>query len=556
MKKLLLLLFMVPFIAQAQAWQWGRQSGDNFAGDYSYAADIDVHGNVFITGFFENTFIVFGTDTLQNAAGNDDVYLVKYDAMGNVLWARSPLSNGNAGANGESTDTAGNVYIAGSFSSNGVPGKLIFGTDTLTAGTGTNYETDLFVAKYDGAGNVLWAKTALATDTSYVTASGAKTDRAGNVYVTGFFQSKMLVFGNDTLLNASDTGYDAFLVKYDATGNVVWAKQSSNGNLNNYGGLVTTDAAGNVYWAGNNPGPGLVIGTHSFLDTGIYIVKYNPAGNMLRAIGIANTNASVSGIAIDASGNLILCGSFTDTFIIHTDTLIDVTPVGPPGYVNSFVVKTDSTGAAVWAKKMLGYNSARTVTVDAAGSVYVLGYFDECWLGNYMVAGNDTLHTAGGYDTYLVKYSNSGNALWAASAGGTGDDWPGGLAVDSTGNDIYVSGYFNSPSMMISGDALYANGQRDIYVARFNPLMTVGVGSLNGAGKNISVYPNPATTMLHVAAAEEIKNITVTNLIGQEVTNVQPLSQPREVTIDVTTLPSGIYFIKVNGTDVSKFVKE
>ena len=51
MKKLLLLFFMVPFIAQAQSWQWGRQSRDNFAGDYSYAADIDVHGNVFITGF-------------------------------------------------------------------------------------------------------------------------------------------------------------------------------------------------------------------------------------------------------------------------------------------------------------------------------------------------------------------------------------------------------------------------------------------------------------------------------------------------------------------------
>ena len=73
--------------AQVSDWQW-VQSADGSADDYGNCISTDISGNVFVAGRFNSPTITFGTTTLTNAGGVD-IFIVKYDNLGNVLWAKS-----------------------------------------------------------------------------------------------------------------------------------------------------------------------------------------------------------------------------------------------------------------------------------------------------------------------------------------------------------------------------------------------------------------------------------------------------------------------------------
>ena len=146
----------------------------------------------------------------------------------NWVWAKSAGGASAEYGQGTAADAVGNIYLVG--------------TNTLT----NNGDFDVFITKYDAAGNVLWAHSAGGSAMDY--GYGIATDHAGNVYITGWFNSTTITFGAFTLTNAG-TGPDIFLVKYDSTGNVVWAKRAG-GTAGDTGYSVATDADCNVYVTG------------------------------------------------------------------------------------------------------------------------------------------------------------------------------------------------------------------------------------------------------------------------------------------------------------------
>ncbi len=78
-------------------------------------------------------------------------------------------------------------------------------------------------------------------------------------------------------------------------------------------------------------------------------------------------------------------------------------------------------------------------------------------------------------DIFLVKYDDSGNVLWAKSAGGTDWDEGNSVAVDAYGN-IYVTGYFDSPTITFDSDNLTNAGNWDIFLVKYDASGTVTVG--------------------------------------------------------------------------------
>jgi photosystem II stability/assembly factor-like uncharacterized protein len=87
------------------------------------------------------------------------------------------------------------------------------------------------------------------------------------------------------------------------------------------------------------------------------------------------------------------------------------------------------------------------------------------------------------------------------------------------------------------------------------PVTTLGVSKLT-PGYLLSVYPNPASTQISVRASEQIRTVTITNILGQTVDTQTSTSNSQLVSINISGLPSGVYFVKVNGSEVRKFVKE
>jgi hypothetical protein len=235
------LFFCLEFSGtNAQSWLWGYEgtsiSGGNAEG---YSVAVDKFNNAYTCGDYTGP-VILGNDTLKQ---NGACYLIKYTSSGTLAWVRQPNDiAGGTGATSISADLNGNIYIGGS-----VSGEVVYGNDTLIPGDGVNSS----LVKYDNNGNALWAKRSNCTSrSSYANASGVCTDRNGKVAITGSFVDTVN-FGSYMLTNPINRGYEcALTVKYDSSGNVIWARQSNNIGLSpasSYGSCIASDGQGNTY---------------------------------------------------------------------------------------------------------------------------------------------------------------------------------------------------------------------------------------------------------------------------------------------------------------------
>ena len=207
--------FPTIVLAQFPGWQWSKNGSSSDVADIGHSVTMDASGNVYVTGYFESASITFGSITLTNAdytGTTADIFVVKYDPSGTVLWANSYGEDmSSERGNGISADpTTGDIYFTGYFWSS----TITFGSTTLTnAGM-----CDMFVVKCNSASTVLWAINAGGTNVDNSLA--ISTDATGDVSVAGYFGGATITFGSTTLTNASSGTADLFVVKYNSAGDV------------------------------------------------------------------------------------------------------------------------------------------------------------------------------------------------------------------------------------------------------------------------------------------------------------------------------------------------
>ncbi|MCB0533195.1 MAG: SBBP repeat-containing protein, partial [Saprospiraceae bacterium] len=353
----------------------GSDRGQGIAGDAA--------GNIYVTGLLNGT-ISFGSQTLT-ASGVEDVFIVKYDPSGDILWAASGGGPASDIGFGIATDASGNVYVTGGFT-----GSASFGSHTVNASGGG---VDVFIAKYDATGNVLWVVSGGGLDTDF--GSDIAADASGNVYVTGEFQGTA-GFGSQTLTSAGDV--DAFVVKYDASGNVLWARSGGAGNFDTGNGIAA-DAAGNVYVTGYFRGnAGFDSQTVSSVgNSDVFVAKYDASGNVLWVVGLGGTNADAgNGITTDAAGNAYVIGDFRGTAGFGSQTLTS------SGNVDVFIAKFDASGNVLWANSGGGPNqdNGQSIVAVATGTVCGAGSFEGT-----ATFGSQTLTSTGFSDMFVVQYN-------------------------------------------------------------------------------------------------------------------------------------------------------
>ncbi len=537
-----IILLSVKSFSQAPNWVWAKSAGGSDK-DASYSVTTDASGNIFITGFFQSPTITFGTTTLTNT-GISNIFIVKYDALGNVIWAKSAGGTTTAWCYSVTTDASGNVFITGSF---GSP-TITFGTNTLTNANNTGSNSDIFIVKYDALGNVIWAKSAGGTAADGVT--GITTDASGNVYITGGFQSPTISFGTASLTNSGIN--NVFIVKYDALGNVIWAKSAGGTNIQGTARSVTTDASGNVFITGDFQSPTINFGTITLTNADntnnsmdIFIVKYDAFGNVIWAKSAGGIADDVSNSVItDASGNVFIAGYFSNPTITFGSSIL--TNVG---YNNIFIVKYDVLGNVIWAKSAGGTTNdySASVATDASGNVFIAGYFQSPTI----TFDTTTLINAGNTDIFISKYDALGNVLWAKSAGGTDADFPHSVTTDVSGN-IFITGSFSSATITFGTTTLnnFVSGNQDIFLAKLEP-NTNSVSQLEQANF-VSIYPNPFTSLTTITFSSEQTNTTikVTDILGKEIKALN--FRGKQCIIEKGTMESGVYFVTI--TDEKKNV--
>jgi hypothetical protein len=286
---------------------WASQAG-GAGDDIGSGISIDASGNTYVTGTFSGS-ANFGSFQLIST-GSSDIFIAKYDPNGNCLWADHAGGTLQNFSNSISIDANGNSYITGTFYIN-----ALFGSLQLTS-LGRN---DLFIAKYDILGNLIWVKQAGGVATE---GRGISVDSSGNIYVTGYFIDST-IFGNIKLISFGSG--DAFIAKYDSSGNCKWVNQAG-GTFADFGQSIAIDAFDNIYFTGYYINTA-TFGTNQLNNYGsidAFISKYDSSGNYIWALHAGGPGDDFGrGISVDANQNCYITGDFQDSVLFGSIKLLN-----------------------------------------------------------------------------------------------------------------------------------------------------------------------------------------------------------------------------------------
>lgn len=297
----------------------------------------------------------------------------------------------------------------------------------------------------------VWVNQSLSNIPHHADGGALASDSSGNMYLTGSFNTS-IDFGIGVLTSYGDD--DAFLMKFDTSGSVIWSVKCGGPN-SDYAGAVDVDANGDICIAGAYNGTAN-IGNVSLSGIGnnAFLAKYDSLGNVLWANTIFPGQAWE--IVTDKANNIYVAG-------IKTGAIAG----------ESFLAKYNSDGVFQWSRNAVmtsyggGSNShSYGVDVDGLGNIYTISNFN----GQAEIDGNIYLPTltTGGYDVLVIKYSTNGDILWLEQiqtqvGTTTADD----LLVLNNGTFI-VTGGFDGAMITGSDTSFSINPSLDMYLTCFD----------------------------------------------------------------------------------------
>lgn len=497
----------------------------------------------------DGSYIIAGNKSTDGMPGGvidtSDIFLIKINPAGNVLWSKTYGGNGADAINKiEKTNDGGFV--------------LIGNTNSFGAGT-----FDMYVIKTDSVGDTLWTKAYGQTYYDYGNDIQQTTD--GGYIITGYgsnnpgppYASLYLIKTNsigDTLWTRifddtiSDAAWGSSVKQTSDGGYVVLGTSPHMDSILSYHDaayLLKTDANGNELWSKK-----YAQNTDDVAVQGIEVFETNDGGYVLSgltvdySVGDAITNDFL--LKTDNSGNTIwshgyqINGDSWENFLGNviqtndggfafsywswvTDTIpFDTVPGG--AHLNIHLNKLDSNGVFVWGKSYGKYLE------DEYGT-----YLQQTSDGGYILAGNTDYFSLPISDIYLIKTDSLGNSGCTEY------------------NDTSIAGYnpnyqINNVVTLQSSGCIVHSTQTIVSNGIGGPsndyCLTVSIPEILNPDSEISLFPNPATSTITITTTgTKIKEIKIMNVLG-EIANSQQVTG-NSATIDISTLDKGIYFVQI-----------
>lgn len=256
--------------------QWNREFG-TVNTDYGRGIAIDSADNIYLTGMIDGVYVY------PQVIG--DIFLKKYSTGGTEVWTRQFGTASSDEGLSVAVDTTGAIYVTGYTKGALVAGQYKGGRD-------------VFIAKYDAAGNQTWIKQfGTPADEEGL---GIAVDTSFNIYVTGYTKGALVP-------GQYKGGKDIFIAKYDGTGSQVWLRQFGT-TKDDQGNAIAVDATGTSYVTG--------FYDQTTLDpTEIYgkivMSSYDTNGNLLwQGLTGSPYDNRGQGIAVDSSGMVYVTGQY------------------------------------------------------------------------------------------------------------------------------------------------------------------------------------------------------------------------------------------------------
>jgi hypothetical protein len=467
-------------------------------------------------------------------------------------------------------------------------------TDFDLIGNLSSSWSDLFVVKFSSNGIVEWEK--------YIGGTGGEYDPSiietydGNYLISAeTFSNDEDVSGNHDPNCSTTWKTDAWIVKLDNLGNIIWQKcyggsdfdagqaliQTYDGgfvfagytmsvdgdlaNINFYensfqGWIVKIDTIGTIQWQKLIGGLGedflysiqltsdsgfIVAGVTSSHDGDVignngvesaWVVKLSNTGSIQwqKCIGSGNYSKATDVKQCSDGGYIVACEKMV--------------PVGTEmGYSHGYVIKLTSSGNVEWEKQLGGnrddFLNSIQETVDGG---FIVGGSTYSWDGD--LQGTPYL---GYLDYWIIKLSSIGNIEWQRRFGGNNNDRL--LSIQQTSDLGYIlAGETKSMDHDVVG--IHNNGSStyyyDMWIVKISP--TVKIENFNDDNL-IQIYPNPTNSILNIDVPSDFLNqqYQIVTIFGQ-IINADIISKEHNQ-LNVNHLPKGIYFLQI-GNRSKKFV--
>lgn len=412
---------------------WANGFGDS-AKQAANDIAVDSAGNVFIVGTFSGAMRV-GTTTL--IASNTDIFLAKFDAFGVPIWAKQ-FGGQNTLSYGVAADLSGNVIIS-------IAGAIDFGGGMLPDG--------IALAKFDGTGAHLWSRSCGGSPVYYgAKPGGVAIDADGAVVIVESYEGTANCGGGVLAANGLS---NILVAKFDANGVHAWSRAFFTELGYSYGYGVAVDVQRNILFTGAANGT-INFGGNDFTDGGAYLVRFAPDG--AHSWSARFLGAEALDIAIDDLGGPAVIGRFSGSVSFGGPNLTAA------GTTDVFIAKFNAASGHVWSKAFGDSNKqlGTGIAIGSTGDLIATGNFE-----GYTAFGTESLTSAGKADVFVAKFDAAGTHKWSKRYGAGGDDQAWGLAVDGSAN-ILVAGQFTDTVDFGTGD-IASGGDFDAFLMKIAP---------------------------------------------------------------------------------------
>jgi len=348
--------------------------------------------------------------------------LILFNGLNNKSHAQAPAIEWQKCLGGTSWDYAKSIQQT----SGG--GFIVAGETWSNDGdvSGNHGIVDSWIVKLNSSGDIIWQKCFGGTDDD-VAFSIQQTSDGGFIVAGG-------TWSNDGDMSGNHGGSDAWVVKLNSSGDIIWQKCFGGTNVDQAFSIQQTSDGGFIVAGGTFSNDGDVSGNHGIVDS--WIVKLNSSGDIIWQKCFGGTDDDVAfSIQQTSDGGFIVAGYTSSN---------DGDVSGNHGSWDSWVVKLNSSGDIEWQKCLGGTDNdeAKSIQQTSDGGYIVAG---ETWSNDGDVSGNH-----GNSDYWVVKLNSSGDIEWQKCLGGTVKDIAKTIQQTSDGGFI-VAGYTNSNDGDVSG---------------------------------------------------------------------------------------------------------
>lgn len=511
------------------------------SGNQKVAGTTLLNGKYVVAGNFSTNYET-AQGTINSIAGSNDCFITAYNEQQQLEWTISFGNSCHEQLNSIDSDpAAGIIYVTGSFYN-----TLTIASESVTSNGGT----DIFVAAFNEAGNLLW----LDSYGSNGSDEGVKcmVDVNGNLVLVA--NTNAYQFPNSDQVAQADA---VCIAKINSTGTIIWSVCES---VNNSGIVkvqdVFSDENANIYITGHFNGTlnAGINGTQNYVSANqnLWIAKYNTSGLPLFYFIPSTVSTSTSGgtgITVSSNGNIYVAGFYEGTFSFagKTSTGIDR---------NMMLLELNANGNPmnVTFFESLGFQQSGEIAVSENNYLVIVGYFIDM-----LTINGNTHYSSGGLDAFIVYTSaingNSGYEIYNS----LGDDLINDL--QSEGTELIMSGFFGANqtgvNLTVGSNVFTSNGGNDGFTVSFTvDNNTTGISNSQESSQKILAYPNPTQGVTNIKLNNENKaQIDLIDPTGRTILSQEIPAYSNTVQLNLSNIKSGIYQLVITEKEKINYVR-